>query len=115
MTTQNVSRDSTKRISTFEHLLQANNKITTHKKNFQMFMGEVFKTINGFARPIMEDFFLFHENTHNIRNFQLISNESEKTVSYGLETLPLLSANLSEKYRTTTSLNSFKTKIKPWK
>ena len=41
-------------------------------------MVEVFKMINGFAPPIMEDFFLFRENTRNIRNFQLISNESKK-------------------------------------
>ena len=40
-------------------------------------------------------------------------------VRYGLETVkyetPLLSENLPEKYRTVTSLNSFKTKIKTWK
>ena len=64
-------------------------------------MGEVFKIINSFAPPVMEDFFLFRENTHNIRNFQIISNESKKAVRYGLETAkyrtPLLGANLPEK------------------
>ena len=64
----------------------------------------------------MEDFFLFHENTQNIRNFQIISNESKKTVRYGLETVkyrtPLPWANLPEKYKTATSLNSFKITIK---
>ena len=82
-------------------------------------MVEVFKIINGFAPPVMEDFFLFCENAHNIRNFQIISNESKKSVRCGLETVkyrtPLLWANLSEKYKTATSLNSFKTKIKAWK
>ena len=67
----------------------------------------------------MEDFFLFRENTHNIRNFQIIFNESKKTVSYGLETVkyrtPILWANLPEKYKTATSLNSFKIKIETWK
>ena len=81
-----------------------------------MLMIEVFEIINGLAPPIMEDFFLFRENTHNIRNFQIISNESKKTVRYGLETVnyrtPLLWANLQEKYKPGTSLNSFKTKIK---
>ena len=51
--------------STFEHLLQANNEITI-QKNLQVLMVEVFKIINGFASPIMEDLFLFRENTHNI-------------------------------------------------
>ena len=40
-------------------------------------------------------------------------------VRYGLETVKyetsLLSENLPEKYRTVTSLKSFKTKIKTWK
>ena len=79
-------------------------------------MVEVFKIINGFAPPIMEGFFLFRETTHNIRKFQMISNESKKTVRYGLEAVkyrtPLLWANVREKYKTATSLNSFKSKIK---
>ena len=82
-------------------------------------MVEVFKIINGFAPPIMEDFSLFRENTHNIWNFQIISDESKKTIRYGLETVkyrtPLPLANLPEKYKTAKSLNSFKIKIKTWK
>ena len=105
--------------STFEHLLQANIEITTYQRHLQVLVVEVFKLINGFAPPVMEDFFLFLENTHNTRNFQVISNESKKTVRYGLETVkyitPLLWANLPEKYKTPTSLNSFKTKTKAWK
>ena len=51
-------------------------------------MIEVFKMINGFTPPIMEDFFLYRENSHNVLNFQIISNESSiTTVRYGLETL----------------------------
>ena len=82
-------------------------------------MVEVFKIINGFVPPIIEDFFLLCENTHGLRNFQIISNESKKSVRYGLGTVkygrPLLLANLPEKYKTATSLNNFKTKIKAWK
>ena len=64
----------------------------------------------------MEDFFVFRQNTHNIGKIQIISNESKKTVRYGLETVKyrilLLWENLPEKYKTATSPNSFKTKIK---
>ena len=35
----------------------------------------------------MEDFFLLHEKTHNVRNFQILSFESKKTVRYSLETV----------------------------
>ena len=108
-----ITNDKT---NTFEHLPRANNKITANQRNFHVLMVEVLEIINGLAPPIMEDFFLFRENTHNIRNFQIISNESKKTVRYGLETVnyrtPLLWANLQEKYKPATSLNSFKTKIK---
>ena len=62
--------------STFEHLLQANNEIITHWRNFQVLMVEVFKIINGFAPAIMGNFFLFRKNTHNIRNFQITSDET---------------------------------------
>ena len=44
--------------SPFEHLLQANNEITTHQRNLQVLMVEVFKIINGFAPQIMEDLFV---------------------------------------------------------
>ena len=70
--------------STFEHLLQKWRNNNTSEK---FLMEQVFKIINGFAPPIMEDFFLFRENTHSIRNFQIISNESKKTVRYDLETV----------------------------
>ena len=107
------------KIITYEHLLQGNNEITTHQRNFQLLMVEVFKMINGFAPPVMKDFFLFRENAHNIRNFETISKKTKKTVRYGLEAVkyrtPLLWANLPKKYKTATSLNRFKTKIKTWK
>ena len=41
-----ITNDKT---STFEHLLRANNEITTHKRNWQVLMVDVFKIINGFA------------------------------------------------------------------
>ena len=63
-------------------------------------MIEVFKIINGYAFPIMDKFFIFRENTHNLRNFQIISNENKKTARNGSETVsfraPLLWANLPE-------------------
>ena len=96
-----ITNDKT---STFEHLLQANNEITTHQRNLQVLMVEVFKIINGFAPPIMEDFFLLHEKTHNVRNFQILSFESKKTVRYSLETVKyrtsLLWANLPKSIKT---------------
>ena len=67
----------------------------------------------------MKNFFIFQKNTHNIRNFQIISNENKKTVRYGQETIkfrtPSLRANLPEEYKLANSLNIFKSVIKNWK
>ena len=110
-----ITNDKT---STFDHLLQKN-EITTHQRNLQVLIVEIFKIINGFAPPIVKDFVLFRENTYNARNFQIISNETKKTVRYGLETVkyttPLLWINLPQKYKTSTYLSSFKTNIKTQK
>ena len=81
-------------------------------------MIETSKIINGLSPPIMENFFLLRENTHNVKNFQEISNENRKTVKYGIETIsnrtPFLWANLPNEYKLATSLHDFKLKIKNW-
>ena len=41
-------------------------------------MIEVFKIINGYAPPIMDKFFIFRENTNNLRYFQVVLNENKK-------------------------------------
>ena len=94
--------------SNFENLLEKNKEITIHQRNLQILMIEVFKKINGYAPPIMDNFFIFRENKRNLRNFQIILNENKKTVRYGSETIsyrtPLLWANLPEEYKLANSL-----------
>ena len=48
-------------------------------------MTEVFEIIKDLSPPIMDSVFLFGKNTHDIRNFQIISNENKKTVRCGQE------------------------------
>ena len=50
-------------------------------------MIEVFKIINGYAPTIMDNFFIFRENTHNLRNIQNIVNEDKKKVKHGSQTI----------------------------
>ena len=105
--------------SNFENLLGKNKEITIHQRNLQVLMIEVFKIINGYAPPIMDNIFIFRENTHNLRNFQVILNENKITVRYGSETIsyriPLLWAYFSEECKLTNSLSEFKSEIKTWK
>ena len=89
--------------SNFENLLQKSKEITIHQRNLQVLMTELFKIINGYVPLIMDNFFIFRENTCNLRNFQIILNENKQTKKrYGLEAIfqrtPLLWANLLDEY-----------------
>ena len=106
-------------LTDFKSLLSNHNEITIHQRNLQVLMTEIYKIINHIAPPIMSSLFEIRENTHNTRYFQVLSNESRRTVNYGLETIcyraPFLWANLPPEYKLANSLNIFKRKIKTWK
>ena len=90
------------------------NETTIHQRNLQVFMTEVHKIVSGIAPPIMNSIFRFRYNTHN-RNFLKIYTENRKAVKYGTETVPYRAPNLHTKYKSTKSLDEFKSKIKAWK
>ena len=64
-------------------------------------MTEVYKIVIGIAPPIMNSFFSFRPNIHNIRHFKEIFTENRKTVKYGIESVtyraPFLCANIQSK------------------
>ena len=68
------------------------------------------------APPIMSSLFEICENTHNTRYCQVLSNESRRTINYGLETIyyraPFLWANLPSEYKLANSLSILKRKLK---
>ena len=80
-------------------------------------MTEVYKIVNGEAPAIMKNF-IFRENIHNIKNFEIMANENKNTVRYGLETVyyrtSYLWASLPEEYKHQKSVGKFKEKIKNW-
>ena len=51
--------------SKFENLLEKNKEKTINQRNLQVLM----------IRSTNHNFFIFTENTHNLRNFQIILNE----------------------------------------
>ena len=51
--------------------MRKNKEILIHHRN-NVLMIDVCKIINGYAPPIMDNLFIFRENTHNLRNFQII-------------------------------------------
>ena len=79
-------------------------------------MTEVYKIVKGEALAIMKNIFIFRENIHNIKNFQIIGNENKNTVRYGLETIyyrtPYLWASLPEEYKQHISVGKLKKRYK---
>ena len=106
-------------LTNFKYLLSNHNEITIQHRNLQVLMTEIYKIINHVAPPIRSSLFEIRENTLNTIYFQVLSNESRRTVNYGLETIcyrtPFLWANLPPEYKFENSLNIFKRKIKNWK
>ena len=53
----------------------------------------IYKIINQIAPLIMNSLFVFLENMHNIRNYQIIPNIMRKTVTRGFGTISYRSSN----------------------
>ena len=60
--------------SSFNILLDKFNEFSVHQRNLQTLMIELYKITHQIVPPIMNSLFVFHENLHNIRNFQILSN-----------------------------------------
>ena len=104
-------------LTDFKSLLSNHNEITIHQRNVQVLMTEIYEIINHIAPPaVMPSLFEIRENTHNTRCIQVLSNESRRTINYGIETIcykaPFLWSNVPPEYNLANSLNIFKRKIK---
>ena len=62
-------------------------KIAVLQRNLQILMTEVYKIVKGEVPSIVKNLFIFLENIHNIRNFQIIANENKYKVRSGLESV----------------------------
>ena len=73
-------------LTDFKSILLNQNEITTHQRNLQVLLTEIYKIINHIVPPIMSSLFETRENTYNTKHFQVLSNESWRTVNHDLET-----------------------------
>ena len=55
----------------------------------------------------MNTLFVFRENTHNIRNYQILSSNVRKTVRYGLETILYRPLSCGQTYHKSTNCKNF--------
>ena len=80
-------------------------KIAVLKLSFKIIkiyslITEVYKITKGQAQAVNKNLFIFWKNIHNIRMFQIITNENKNSVRYQVQTLcyrtPYLWARLPE-------------------
>ena len=104
--------------STFEELLDRGDTKTTHKKNLQNLMVEIYKSMNHLNPEYMWDFFVKKDVPYNLRTKELCKLPSVSSQRYGINSLSfrgsLLWNGLSDDLKLTTSLVKFKQEIRCW-
>ena len=106
--------------STFEGLLRKDNSFSIHERNIQSLAIEIYKFLNGLSPSFLNN--VFHKNISNsydLRNHKELYSRNPKTVRYGTETVsyiaPKIWSKVPETIKMSSSLESFKTKIRKWK
>ena len=106
--------------SSFEGLLMKDNSFSIHEKNIQSLAIEIYKFLNGLSPSFLNN--VFHKNISNsydLRNHKELYSRNPKTVRYGTETVsyiaPKIWSKVPETIKMSSSLESFKTKIRKWK
>ena len=106
--------------STFEELLERDKTFSIHHKNIQSLAIEIYKFVNGLSPEIMNSVFNLKENNrYSLRNVYELYSRNPRTVKYGTETISYLAPKVwsivPQPIKESTSIHSFKTKIRKWK
>ena len=96
------------------------NFFSIHERNIQSLAIEIYKFLNGLSPSFLNN--VFHKNISNsydLRNHKELYSRNPKTVRYGTETVsymaPKIWSKVSETIKMSSSLDSFKSKIRKWK
>ena len=104
--------------STSEELLDRGDTKTTHKKNLENLMMEIYKSKNHLNPECMWDFFVKKDVPYNLRTNELCKLPSVSSQRYGINSLSsrrsLLWNALSDDLKLKTSLVKFKKEIRCW-
>lgn len=121
MKTKRQNTQAISKVNSWRPKIQCQNliKFPIDQRNLQVFLTEIFKTVNSLAPPLTISLSVFQSNEYDITNFQILSNDLRKTVIYWLATVtykaPTISAKLPSEYKLANSVEEFKVKIKTWK
>ena len=96
------------------------NSFSIHERNIQSLAIEIYKFLNGLSPSFLNN--VFHKNISNsydLQNHKELYSINPKTVRYGTETVSYMAPKIWSKVPKTiemsSSLESFKTKIRKWK
>ena len=102
--------------STFEELLDREKSKTINKKNLQILMNEVYRTINNLNPEYMWEFFTKRDVPYGLLISELCKIPSVNTQCYGINSLSLRGSlmwnALSDGIKLTTSAKNFKKEIR---
>ena len=104
----------------FSELLRLDNTVTTHQRNLQGLVTEIFKVKNNLSAEIMKQVFGFQEPCYNLRSeTSQFRRENIKTTRYGIKSVKFLGPKIwvmvSQNIKNCKSLQKFKKLIKVWK
>ena len=85
---------SQNKIADFNTLLLESNSLSIHKRNLQLLMIEVCKTVKNVNPSTMKEIFVQKDIDHNLRNNLPMSIPKARTSSYGIESLSFLGCKL---------------------
>ena len=81
--------------STFLQLLQKNNSVTIHQRNFQVLVTEIFRAKNDLSPEVMKEVFELKESSYSLRsegNYFIRGNV--KIALYGIQSIKYLASKI---------------------
>ena len=106
--------------STFEESQERDKTFSIHHKYIQSLAIEIYKFVNCLSPEIMNSVFNLKENNRfSLRNVHELSSRNPRAVETGTETIsylaPIIRSIVPQTIKESTSIHSFKTKIRKWK
>ena len=103
----------------FQELLDKENSVTVHHRNLRKLAIEMYKVKHNLSPLPMQELFVDHINTYDLRNKRSWALPTPTTINYGTETVryrgPKTWDLLPNDLKESESLDTFKRKIKNWK
>ena len=104
--------------SSFHNLLRKDGSVTTHHKNLQILVIEIYKVIHGIAPKIMGEIIQIKNSMLNLRKDITFKERNISTVYYGEQSISYLAPRIwklvPRDIKESPTLQIFKSKIRKW-